>query len=443
MMEKKALVIGAARSGIAAAGFLGRNGWTVTLSDLMAPDFSLSLPSSVKTSWAPQQSDLLENVELVVVSPGVPSDIPILKKAQELKIEVIGELELFYQNCPLPILAVTGTNGKTTTVSLLEGMMKTSNLPVLLGGNIGRALSEEADNLPSSGWVVLEVSSYQLESTKCFRPHIGAILNLTPDHLERHKTFSAYQEAKEKIFANQTGQDFLVLNHEDPLVKEMATRSQSKVVFFSLNVPLTEGIWGDEKSLYWSWAGITEKVLDWAEVKLLGNHNRENIAAAGAIALLSGVTLQQVARIATTFQGVEHRIEWIRDLDGVSYYNDSKATNPESAIKALDSFSSPLIWLAGGYDKGTDLLPMMNLAKEKVKEAIFFGAGAERFSEAARKAGLLQVKQVADLPSALKQAKISSEVGDTILLSPACASFDQFSNYEERGILFKEWVREL
>lgn len=442
-MEKKALVIGAARSGIAAAGFLGRNGWSVILSDLMAPESSLSLPLSVKTSWGPQQEELLNGIDLIVLSPGVPTDIPILKKAQELKIEVIGELELFYQNCPLPILAVTGTNGKTTTVSLLEEMMKTMNLPVLVGGNIGKALSEEADHLPSSGWVILEVSSYQLESIKSFRPHIGAILNLTPDHLERHKTFSAYQDAKEKIFTNQKAQDFLVLNMEDPLVKEMATRSQSKIVFFSLNRSLTEGMWGDEKSLYWSWEGTTQKILDWMEVRLLGDHNRENIAAAGAVALLSGASIQDVARVATTFQGVEHRIEWIRELNGVAYYNDSKATNPESAIKALDSFNSPLVWLAGGYDKGTDLLPLMNLAKKKVKEAIFFGAGAERFSKAARRAGLLQVKQVSDLPSALKQAKMSSEIGDTILLSPACASFDQFSNYEERGVLFKEWVREL
>lgn len=440
---KKALVIGAGRSGTAASGFLARQGWQVVLSDLKKPEAFSELQEKVEYRWGNQDFSLLEETELIIVSPGISLEIPILQEAQSRNIEIIGELELFYRNCSLPILAVTGTNGKTTTTTLLAQMMEKSNKPVILGGNIGKALSEEADHLPKEGWVVLEVSSYQLETTKTFRPHIAGILNVTPDHLERHKTFENYQRMKEKVFINQGSQDILFLNQQDEIVRNMRERALSKVFYFDPVSPVESGVWGDEKYLYHNMNGNTEPILSWADTNLPGLHNRENIAMAAGMALAAGILPDTIRETVQNFSAVEHRIEWIRVFNGADYYNDSKATNPDSAIKALESFERPIIWLAGGYDKGNDMKELLELAEKRTEWKIFFGEAGERFFNEAKEMGMTQIIQASNLQEALQEAAKKARKNDIVLLSPACSSFDQFSSYEERGQLFKEWVREL
>lgn len=440
---KKALVIGAGRSGVAAAGLLARQNWSVTLSDLVKPASFLELPEKINYAWGKQEVSLLDDVKLIVISPGIPLEIPIIQEALQRQIEVIGELELFYRNCSLPILAVTGTNGKTTTATLLAKMMEKSGIPVMLGGNIGRALSEEADHLPEHGWVVLEVSSYQLETTVKFNPYIAGVLNLTPDHLERHKTLENYQKMKEKIFQNQEFTEVLFLNQADEKVKEMKNRTASQVYFFDPSHKVSHGVWGDEKGLYHNIGGETKSILKWSDTTLPGVHNRENIAMAAGMAIVANISEEKVQEAVREFSAVEHRIEWIRTLDGVEYYNDSKATNPDSAIKALNSFEKPIIWLGGGYDKGNDLSELLQVAEQKASWKIFFGKAGQRFYQEAEQMGLKQILQVSDLKEALIEAKKHSQSGDVVLLSPACSSFDQFENYEERGRLFKEWTGEL
>lgn len=440
---KKVLVIGAGRSGTAASGFLARQGWQVVLSDLRKPKSFSELPEKIEYQWGNQEISLLEKVQLVVVSPGISLEIPILKEAQIRNIEIIGELELFYRNCSLPILAVTGTNGKTTTTTLLAEMMKKSKKPVILGGNIGRALSEEADHLPKEGWVILEISSYQLETTKTFCPYIAGILNITPDHLERHRTYENYQKMKEKVFVNQGSEDILFLNQQDEIVKKMREKASSKIFYFDPIAPVEIGVWGDEKYLYHSMDGSKEEILSWSDTSLPGLHNRENIAMAAGMALAAGISSEEIRETVQNFSAVEHRIEWIRMINGTDYYNDSKATNPDSAIKALESFERPIIWLAGGYDKGNNMKELFELAEKKAKWKIFFGKAGERFFKEAQEMGMNQILQAPNLQKALQEAVKKTEKNDIVLLSPACSSFDQFSSYEERGQLFKEWVREL
>ena len=437
------LVIGAGRSGIAAAKFLARQGFFVTLSDLKCPADFPELAKEVRLAWGKQTGELLLGVDQVIVSPGIPLEIPIIQLAKEQAIEVIGELELFYRNCSLPILAVTGTNGKTTTATLLAKMIEKMGKPVLLGGNIGKALSEEADHLPEEGFVVLEVSSYQLEATKRFRPHIAGILNLTPDHLERHKTMENYQEMKEKLFINQTCEDILFLNQADPIIFSMSGRAKSQVFAFDSQKPVVKGVWGDSIGLWHNLNGLVEKIIQWTENPLPGLHNRENIAMATGMALCAGVKVGQIEEVIREFSGVEHRIEWTRTLNEVDYYNDSKGTNPDSTIKALESFERPVILLAGGYDKGNDLKELLQVAKKRKVISIFFGAARERFFKEATELGLENLYQATGLEKAVGLAQELSRAGDVVLLSPACSSFDEFANYEERGREFKKWVGEL
>lgn len=441
---KRALVIGAGRSGVASSGLLARQGWDVILSDLVQPRSFLELSeTNISYVWGNQDFSLLDEVSLVIVSPGISLDTRIIVEARARHIEVIGELELFYRHCSLPILAVTGTNGKTTTTSLLGKIMEKTGKPVLVGGNIGHALSEDADHLPADGWVVLEVSSYQLETTETFKPFISGILNLTPDHLERHKTLENYQMMKEKIFKNQDKGDFLLLNHGDVTVLNMKGRSKASIVLFDPLEELTEGIWGNEKGLFSTFNGEKSDILLWSDTNLLGKHNRENIALAAGMALCAGVSPELIRETVREFTGVEHRIEWVRSLHGVDYYNDSKATNPDSTMKALEAFEKPVIWLVGGYDKGSYMGDLYQLAMKKAKWTIFFGKAGERFFQEATQEEISGIFRTDSLKGALEKAHQLGEAEDIILLSPACSSFDEFSDYEERGRLFKKWVGEL
>lgn len=355
----------------------------------------------------------------------------------------MSEIEVAYQLCPAPILAVTGTNGKTTTTTLLGEMLKSAKREVVVGGNIGLALSQEVAEVSTNGVVVAEISSFQLEGIIDFKPHIAAVLNVTPDHIDRHRSMENYIAMKERIFSNQTAADFVILNYDDPVVRDMSSRAKSNVVFFSRTQQLSEGAFVQNGKLVIRWNGESVTICPVNEMKLFGAHNVENALAACLVAFLAGVSPAVMDNVLRNFTGVEHRIEPVAIIAGVKYYNDSKATNPESSIKALEAFPGHIILIAGGRDKNTDLTEFMRLARHKVDHLILTGEAKERFAEAAKAQGIETIHSVPSFSDAVKLANELASPPQVVLLSPACASYDMFNNYEERGQVFKDLVRQL
>ena len=446
---KKILVLGAGVSGISVACVLQNRGAQVTLSDsksaesLKNKDFSAIHECGVMLVLGHQGEDLLQDIDWVVVSPGISIDIPLIKIAKKKNIKVMSEIEVAYQLCTAPILAITGTNGKTTTTTLIGEMVKTTERNVVVGGNIGLALSQEVAEVGDNGIVVAEISSFQLEGSINFRPRVAAILNITPDHLDRHHSLENYIAMKERIFANQTKDDYIVLNYDDLTVREMANKVPSKVFFFSRQVELTSGIFVKDGMIILKWQGKTYIVCPVSKIQIKGGHNIENALAACGVAFFAGVTLIDMVQTLFNFTGVEHRIEKVTTIDGVTYYNDSKATNPESSIKALEAFDQPIILIAGGRDKNTDLTIFMTLIKEKVAHLILLGEAKTRFESAAIEHGVSHIHIVDSLSEAVKLAHQVAKDSQVVLLSPACASYDMFTSYEERGTIFKQLVYEL
>ncbi len=326
-----------------------------------------------------QTEQLLAAVDCVVLSPGVSIYHPLVEQAKQKNILVMSEIEVAYRLCKAPIIAVTGTNGKTTTTTLIGEMFRKAGFKTAVGGNIGDALSREVRDLLPGNIAVAEISSFQLEGVLEFRPHIAAILNITPDHIDRHRTLENYQATKEKIFARQTSEDFLILNYDDPVVRPMAEKAPSQVFFFSSRQVLPSGIFVDDNMIRIRWKDQDIRICSVADMKLFGAHNVENAMAACAAAYLYGVGASDMAAVLKTFPGVEHRIEPITAIEGVTYYNDSKATNPESSIKALEAFAGHIILIAGGRDKNTDLTAFMKLAAQKTDALILLGEAKERF----------------------------------------------------------------
>ena len=453
--NKKVLVLGAGVSGIAVSHVLQVNGAQVTLSDaksaqllasknvLTRKEFDQISECGIVMALGRQDEELLEAIEYVVVSPGISIFIPLIKAAKARGITVMSEIEVAYKLCNVPILAITGTNGKTTTTTLLGEMVKTIHHNVVVGGNIGLALSQEVAQMGNSGIVVAEISSFQLEGMIDFRPHIAAILNITPDHLDRHHSMENYIAMKERIFANQTNDDYLVLNYDDDIVRDMSNRVLSKVFFFSRQIELLSGIFVKDGIITIKWDGKTLAVCPIAYIQLRGGHNVENILAACGIAFLAGVKLTDMVQTIQAFTGVEHRIERVATINNVVYYNDSKATNPESSIKALEAFSGNIILIAGGRDKNTDLTSFMKLIKEKVDHLILIGEATERFSMVAIEHGVNNIHSTGSLADAVSLAHQLAESLQVVLLSPACASYDMFNSYEERGKIFKKLVSDL
>jgi UDP-N-acetylmuramoylalanine--D-glutamate ligase len=448
-MGKKVLVLGAGVSGISVACVLQKRGAKVTLSDsktaesLKNKDFSALDECGVTLALGPQEEGLLQDIDCVVISPGISIEIPLVKMAKELNIKVMSEVEVAYQLCKAPIVAITGTNGKTTTTTLIGEMLKTTERNVVVGGNIGLALSQEVDDVGENGVVVAEISSFQLEGIIDFRPRVAAILNITPDHLDRHHSVENYIAMKERIFANQTGDDYIVLNYDDVIVRKMADKVPSQVFFFSRQVELTSGIFVKNGMIIMKWQGKTYIVCPTNKIQLRGGHNIENVLAACGVAFFAGVSLAAMVRTLVGFTGVEHRIEMVTTVDGVIYYNDSKATNPESSIKALEAFNEPIILIAGGRDKNTDLTIFMKLIKEKVVHLILLGEAKERFGVAAKEHGIQHIHNAVSLAEAVQLAHQLAKNSQVVLLSPACASYDMFTSYEERGKVFKRLVYEL
>lgn len=450
-MGKKVLVIGAGISGNAVAKIAKSMGADVTLSDSKAEaDISYDMQelrdAGIKLVFGKQEPSLLDGVDMVILSPAVPVRIPVVQEAYKRNIPVTTEVEVAYNLAKSPILAVTGTNGKTTTVSLLGQLMRTRYPNAGVGGNIGIPLCEEALKAGEGSCIVAEISSYQMEASNIFNPHVAVVLNVTPDHVVRHGSLEVYQAMKEKMFANQGPDDFLVLNYDDAKTRDMANRAKGKVFFFSRKEILKEGAFVNDGWLTISWNGQTCKLCRTDELKIKGGHNIENALAAAAAAYLGGVRLPKIGESLKAFEPVEHRIEPVATVNGVPYFNDSKATNTDSAIKALQSFDGHLILIAGGDDKHTDLSEFMELVKERVDELILVGDAAARFKECAIAAGYSpeHIHEAGySMEKAVEIAHKIAGIPQTVLLSPACASFDMFTGFEERGRVFKGLVKEL
>lgn len=448
---KKILVIGAGISGFAAAKIAKKLGAAVVLSDAKAEkdiacDFSELRKLGIALAFGPQSESLLDDVDMLLVSPAVPVKIPIVQAAYKRQIRVLSEVELAYELAQSPICAVTGTNGKTTTVTLLGLLLKTSFNPVGVGGNIGVPLAEEALRVGKGGFIAAEISSYQMEATNDFHPKVAAVLNVTPDHIVRHGSMEVYQKMKEKLFAQQTAADFLVLNYDDPITRYMKARAAAKVCYFSRQADLAEGAIVKDNRLLIRWQGKEYPLCLVNELGIKGSHNVENALAAAASAFLAGCEPEAMIKVLKEFKGVEHRIEYVRTLDGVAYYNDSKATNTDSAIKALDTFADGIVLLAGGRDKMTDLTDFMQLAKVRVTDMILLGEAAERFEKEALANGIAPAhihRAGFSMEKAVKMAHDLAKKPEVVLLSPACASFDMYNGMAERGRDFKRLVNNL
>lgn len=447
--NKQIVVVGAGISGIAVAEILAGKGASVTLNDnkkeeSLLHDVSPAREAGVNIALGYQDNSLLENADMLVISPGVPVTIPLVREAEARNIPVIGEIEVAYQLCKAPMVAITGTNGKTTTTTLLGELMKTAKDDVVVGGNIGMALSKETEAVSEDGIVVAEISSFQLERVQDFCPMVAAILNVTPDHIDRHGSVDNYRLTKERIFAQQGEGDYVVLNYDEPVVRDMKERVPSTVFYFSRKAELTNGMFVKDGAIVLDWNGETTMVCPLADLQIKGDHNVENALAACSVAFLAGVKVADMRAVLAGFGGVEHRIEPVRELDGVGYYNDSKATNPESSIKALEAFSDGIVLIAGGHDKMTDLTEFMTKIKERVTHLILIGEAAGRFREEAEKMGVASIIDAGfSMEEAVKIAHEKAKAGEAVVLSPACSSYDMFNNFEERGREFKRFVHAL
>lgn len=443
-MGDKVLVIGAARSGLAGAEFLAKQGNQVVLTDMkQAVQVDNLAELGVSFVWGEQPDVEAIKPDYIVMSPGVPLTIPPVKYAKEHGIPVIGELELAYRNCKAPFAAITGTNGKTTTTTLIGELMKKTGRQVFVGGNIGVPIITYADKLQEEDIVVAEVSSFQLETVESFCPHLALMINLTPDHLDRHGDMAGYLAAKARIFENQKESDYLVLNYDDEALRELAPQSRGKVIFFSQKHKLEEGVYLDGRKVMLALNGESLFICNADEIAIKGKHNLENSMGAIAFAYLSGVHAEDIRDVLMTFQGVEHRLEPVRTLNEVLYINDSKGTNPDSTIKAIEAYDRPIVIILGGKNKGVPFTELAGLVKQRVKKAVLVGQAKEELAEALDAADFNDYVRTESFEEAVTKAAELAEPGDIVLLSPACTSWDMFSSFEERGRLFKKLVMEL
>ena len=443
---KKALVCGMARSGIAAAKLLNRLGARVTLQDMkkreeISADVLALEGEGIVLYTGANPDEIACAQDLIVLSPGIPCDLPFIAAAEEAGIEVISEVELAYRLTPCPITAITGTNGKTTTTTLTGEIMKTAYSGTAVVGNIGIPYSEEVERLTEKDWVVAEISSFQMEKAKEFHPHISAVLNITPDHLNRHKTMDVYIAMKERVFAKQTAADFCILNHGDEACRKMADKTAAKVFFFDSSETLAEGIYLDGDAIEVRWGAINETLIHVDELQILGVHNYENVMAAAAMGICAGIALDTIRAVLKGFAGVAHRIEYVATVDGVDYYNDSKWTNVDASIRAVLAMKKPIVLIGGGYDKGSSFDEWTKLFPGRVKHLVLIGITAPKVRASAEKFGFTAISDCETFEEAVDLCREKAEDGDCVLLSPACASWGMFDNYEQRGDMFKEQVR--
>ncbi len=450
LKDKRVLVIGLAVTGIPLVKVLAELGADIIVNDMKGQEAladTLKELEGLNASYIlgrhPEGLQELGAIDLVVVSPGVPLDIPFIKQLREENIRIIGEIELAYILSRARIVAITGTNGKTTTTALTGEIFKNAGENTYVVGNIGVAAVSKALETKPEDFMIMEVSSFQLESTEEFHPRAAAILNLTPDHLNRHKTMEGYLGAKLKIFSNQNTEDFAIINYDDTICREATIDLKAKKIYFSRKQRLEEGVCLEDGFIVIKLENQSIKLMPANEIRIPGNHNIENALAATALAYIMGIKPETIADTLRRFKGVEHRVEFVDTILGVSYINDSKATNPDAAMKALEAVKAPIILLAGGMDKGNDYTEFIEAFDGKVKEMIVYGETADKLYTTAATLNFNAVKRVKDLEEAVAAAAASAEAGDSILLSPACASWDMYKNFEERGRHFKNIVGNL
>ncbi len=447
-MSKKVLVYGSGISGIGACNLLEKVGKEVVLYDGNAslnPDEMkkhLGENTNVQIILGEFPEDVMDSLEMVVMSPGVPTDLPVVNKMRDAGILISGEVELAYTYGKGDVLAITGTNGKTTTTALLGEIMKNYKESVFVVGNIGNPYTTESLRMTEDSVAVAEVSSFQLETIHDFRPCVSAILNITPDHLNRHHTMENYIQAKKDIAKNQTEEDTCVLNYEDEVTRKFGEQVKAKVLYFSSQHILERGIYLEEGNIIYN-DGEPVKICHVDELKLLGTHNYENVMAAAAMAAAYGVPMDIIRETVKSFAGVAHRIEFVCEKNGVAYYNDSKGTNPDAAIKGIQAMNRPTLLIGGGYDKNSEYEEWIEAFNGKVRYLVLLGQTKEKIAKAARNLGFVDIIMVESLEEAVATCAKLAEPGNAVLLSPACASWGMFKNYEERGDKFRDFVNAL
>ena len=446
LTDKRVMVVGLARTGVAAARFLAARGARVTVSeqrpaDAFAAELAALQPLGVEVECGGHSEARFLAADLIVPSPGVPLTLPALAAARGKGIEIISELELAWRFLRGTVVAVTGSNGKTTTVSLLGKIFADAGRRVQVGGNIGTPLIHLVESARDDSVNVVEVSSFQLEAITSFRPRVAALLNITPDHLDRHAAMGEYVAAKARLFGYQRGDDFAIFNADDRTCAELAPEVRAQRFWFSRRRGLDVGTFLRDDWVVFANGPQQESVLPRQEIPLLGAHNLENVLAAVCAARLLEVPAAAIRRAVAGFGGVEHRLEFVAEIDGVRYYNDSKATNVDAAVKALEAFPGNLLVILGGKDKGGDFRPLQALLRERARRALLIGAAREKIAGHLGESVPTEILET--LPEAVARAAELAAPGDVVLLAPACASFDQFENFEHRGRVFKDEVQRL
>lgn len=446
---KKALVCGLARSGKSAALLLKQLGANVTLQDIkerekIKDDLTMLEREGITLYLGKNPDEILEDQDFVVVSPGIPCDLPFFKLATDMHIPIFGEVELAFRLCKANVVAITGTNGKTTVTTLAGQIFKKHRATNEVVGNIGIPFTEKVLDLKEEDYAVVETSSFQLETIRQFKPKISAVLNITPDHLDRHKTFENYIATKERIFENQDENDFVVLNYDDSNCRKMKEKTKGNVIFFSRKEKLSEGIFLQSNYIVVKEKDKEEiKMVNTKDLKVLGGHNIENVMAAIGLALCANIPYDTIRNAVVEFKSLDHRIEYVTTIEDIEFYNDSKGTNVDCAIKSVEAMRRPIILIGGGYDKGSDFSDWVKTFENRVKHIIVLGESADKIIETCKRYNFHDHYKVNSLKDAVELAFSQAEKGDCILLSPACASWDMFDDYEQRGNMFKEFVLNL
>jgi UDP-N-acetylmuramoylalanine--D-glutamate ligase len=445
LRNKRVLVVGLARTGIATSLFCAARGARVTATDTrtekeLGDTVAALRKAGVVLELGGHRQELILDADLIIPSPGVPADAPLLQFARSKGVTIWSEIELAYHFLKGRLIGITGSNGKTTTTSLIEHTLRNAGFSTILAGNIGTPLISCVEKSSDKTITVAELSSFQLELIEKFRPSISVLLNLTPDHLDRHHTLEGYGKAKARIFENQTESDSAVLNADDPGTTPYAP-AKPQVFWFSRKQRVAQGAFVKESEILFRREGVQEAILKLTDIPLAGAHNVENVLAAVAATRLAGADATAIAKGVRSFAGVEHRLEFVAEIGGVRFYNDSKATNVDATLKALDAFPGRILVILGGKDKGSDYTVLQSPLREKAILALLIGAAADKIEK--QIAGSVAIEQAGTLERAVETAAHAARAGDVVLLAPACASFDQFQNYEHRGRVFKELVHQL
>lgn len=450
LKNKNVLLVGLAKTGVSTIKRLNKLGANIIVNDIKPKEKLEGIIEEIDNLdnieyVLGKHLESIENIDLTIVSPGVPLDLPFIEKIKSEGIKIIGEVELAYKLSKNPtFIGITGTNGKTTTTSLVGEMFKKANKDTYIVGNIGNPVIDTVDLTNENSYLVTELSSFQLESIEDFKPKVSTIINITEDHLNRHHTMENYINAKARVFKNQDKTDFTILNYDDSIVRDLGKNSNGNVLYFSIKEEVKQGAYLDKNNnIVIKVDGKESVLMNKSELSLPGNHNLENAMSAILMAYVLNIDTDVIIDTLRIFKGVEHRLEFVTNKDGIMFVNDSKGTNPDSTIKAITSYERPIVLIAGGYEKQSDFTEMIEYATKNVKALVLLGQTAEKIETTAKEHGINNISKVEDMEAAVKKAYEIAESGDVVLLSPACASWDMYPNFEARGLDFKENIYKL